>query len=88
MLTYIDFYCISEHLSAWDRGNMNNLRIGPKMTSGEPPIFKLDSPRCPVLEARKWGGEEPPKSLIIAESSSKIWGAGRSASTSSFPYNP
>ena len=33
--------------------NMNNLRIEPKMTSGEPPIFKMDSPRCPVREARK-----------------------------------
>ena len=54
MLIYIDFYCISEHLGAWDRGNMNNFKIGPKMTSGEPPIFKMDSPRCPILEARKW----------------------------------
>ena len=36
MLTYIDFYCISEHLGAWDRGNMNILRIRAKMTSGEP----------------------------------------------------
>ena len=72
MLTYIDFYCISEHLGAWDRGNMNNLRIGPKMTSGEPLIFKLDSPRRPVLEARKWGGGAKPKSLIIVEGSSKI----------------
>ena len=36
MLTYIDFYCISEHLGDWDRGNMNILRIGAKMTSGEP----------------------------------------------------
>ena len=69
MLIYIDFYCISEHLGAWDRGNMNNLRIGVKMTSGEPPIFKLDSPRCPVLEARKWGGGAKPKSLILAEGS-------------------
>ena len=34
MLTYIDFYCISEHLGAWDRGNMNILKIGTKMTSG------------------------------------------------------
>ena len=55
MLTYIDFYCISEDLGAWDHGNMNILRIEPKMTSGEPLIFKLDSPRCPVLEARKCG---------------------------------
>ena len=36
MLVYIVFYCISEHLDAWDRGNMNILRIGAKMTSGEP----------------------------------------------------
>ena len=56
MLTYIDLYCISEHLGAWDRGNMNNFKIEVKMTSGEPPIFKLDSPRCPDLDARKWGG--------------------------------
>ena len=42
MLTYSDFYCISEHLGAWDRGNMSILRIGTKMTSGEPPIVKLD----------------------------------------------
>ena len=34
MLTYIDFYCISEHLGAWDRGNMNILKIGTKMPSG------------------------------------------------------
>ena len=34
MLIYIDFYCISEHLGAWDRGNMNILKIGTKMTSG------------------------------------------------------
>ena len=88
MLTYIDFYCISEHLGAWDRGNMNIIKIGTKMTSGEPPIFKLDSPRCPVLEVRKWGAEVKPKSLIIAESSSKIWEAVHSWHTSSFPYNP
>ena len=34
MRVYSDFYCISEHLGAWDRGNMNNFKIGPKMTSG------------------------------------------------------
>ena len=88
MLTYIDFYCISEHLGAWDRGNTNNFKIGVKMTSGEPLIFKMDSPRCPVLEARTWGAAVEPKSLILAEGSSKIWEAVASASTSSFPYNP
>ena len=69
MLVYIVFYCISEHLGDWDRGNMNILRIGAKMTSGEPLISNMDSPRCPVLEARKWDNNAPPKSLIIAESS-------------------
>ena len=69
MLIYTDFYCISEHLGAWDRGNMNILRIGSKMISGEPLIFKLDSPRCQDREARKWGTIPPPKLLIIAEGS-------------------
>ena len=36
MLVYIHFYYISEHLGDWDRGNMNILRIGAEMTSGEP----------------------------------------------------
>ena len=69
MLVYIHFYCISEHLGDWGRGNMNILRIGAKMTSGEPLIFKIDSPRCSDREARKWGGGAKPKSLILAESS-------------------
>ena len=36
MRVYIVLYYVSEHLGDWDRGNMNILRIGAKMTSGEP----------------------------------------------------
>ena len=69
MLVYIHFYYISEHLGDWDRGNMNILKIGTKMTSGSL-RFSNWIPRG----AQFWRLENgttisPPKSLIIAESS-------------------
>ena len=69
MLTYIVFYCISEHLGAWDRGNMNNFKIGTKMTSGSLWFSKSIPLGVQFAEARKWGGEPPPKLLIIAKCS-------------------
>ena len=69
MRVYSDFYCISEHLGAWDRGNTNILKIGTKMTSGSLRFSNWIPLGVQFGEARKWGGEWPPKSLIIAESS-------------------
>ena len=88
MLTYIDFYCISEHLGAWDRGNMNILKIGTKMTSGSLRFSNWIPRGAQFWRPENGEVEGPPKSLILAEGSSKIWEAVASGSTSSFPYNP
>ena len=69
MLTYIDFYCISDHLGAWDRRNMNILKIGTKMTSGSLRFSKIIPLGVQFAEPRKCGFVGPPKSLIVAESS-------------------
>ena len=69
MRVYSDFYCISEHLGAWDRGNMNILKIGTKMTSGSLRFSKSIPLGVQFAEARKWGTIPPPKLLILAESS-------------------
>ena len=44
MLVYICFYYVFEHLGDWDHGNMKILKIGAKVTSGEPRICKFGLP--------------------------------------------
>ena len=53
MLVYMHFYYISEHLGAWDRGNMNILKIGTKMTSGSLRFSKSIPLGVQFGEARK-----------------------------------
>ena len=60
MRVYSDFYCISEHLGAWDRGNMNILKIGTKMTSGSHRFSKWIPRGAQFWPPEKGECEDPP----------------------------